>query len=143
MTENQDELINFWAVGSGTGDHTKFFLKNNIWEDGSGKGGNPINKPILDLIKKGDYLVMQSSSAKSTGARSVAKLKAVGKVIGRVKDNYYTFLVAWDSKDPHIYPKDFNGIWYNKTVEPMKADEMLRYARKIAGVKVPEAVPSS
>lgn len=135
MSENQDESVNFWAVGAGTPELTKFFIKNNMWEDASARSGNPVNKPLLDQIKKGDYLLMQTSTGKGTAnSRSLTKLKAVGKVIGRVKDNYYTFLVTWDTKDPHNFPKDFNGIWYSKTIEPTRADEMLRYAKKILGL---------
>jgi len=138
MSEIQDEHANYWAVGSastGARDHTKFFIEKNIWEDASGKTGNPVNKPVLDMIKKGDYLLVQSTSTKATGnTRSVTRLKAVGKVVGRVKDNYYTFLVAWDTRDPSLFPKDFNGIAYGKTIESMKVDEMLRYARKVLGI---------
>ncbi len=145
MDEVQDDITNYWAVGSastGARDHTKFFVENKIWEDASGKTGNPVNKPVLDMIKKGDYLLVQSTSTKGTGTtRSVTKLKAVGKVVGRVKDNYYTFLVAWDTKDPSLFPKDFNGISYGKTIESMKVDEMLRYARKVIGISnVPSQV---
>lgn len=135
MDEIQEDPTNFWAVGStltGTRDHAKFLIKNNLWEDGPGRNGNPVNKPVLDQIKKGDYLLMTSSSTKNgPDKRSVTKLKAVGKVLGRVKDNYYTFLVAWDKSDPANFPKEFNGIWYGKTIESVKVDEMLRYARKI------------
>ncbi len=138
VNEIQGEHANFWAVGSsssGTRDHTKFFVEKNIWEDASGKAGNPVNKPVLDMIKKGDYLLVQTTSTKGTGTtRSVTRLKAVGKVVGRVKDNYYTFLVAWDTRDPSLFPKDFNGISYGKTIESMKVDEMLRYARKVLGI---------
>lgn len=135
MDEIQNDPTNFWAVGStltGTRDHAKFFIKNRLWEDGPGRSGNPVNKPTLDLIKKGDYLLMTSSTTKSgANSRSVTKLKAIGKVIGRVKDNYYTFLVEWDNSDHADLPKEFNGIWYGKTIESVKVDEMLRYARKI------------
>ena len=135
MDELQEEQTNFWAVGStltGSKDHSKFFIDKGIWEDGQGRSGNPINKPALDQIKKGDYLLMKSSSAKNTEPnKSITKLKAVGKVIGRIKDNYFTFRVAWELGEPHTFPKEFKGIWYDKTVEPMKADEMLRFARKI------------
>ena len=132
MTEEQVDITNYWAVGAGTVEHAKFLIKNNLWEDTMAKNGNPANKPILDQIKKGDYLLVQSSSAKNTGDhKTITKLKAVGKVIGRIKDNYYTFLVAWDIKDSFNFPKDFKGVWYSKSIEPMKVDEMLRYARKI------------
>ena len=136
MTETQEELTQFWAVGStsvGNKDFTKFFIDNKLWEDGLAKSGNDINKPLLDQIKKGDYLLMHTSTAKKgkEPSRTKSKLKAIGKVIGRVKDNYYTFFVSWDIKDPAILPKEFNDIWYNKSIESMKVDEMLRYARKL------------
>ncbi len=135
MSDNQEDLTQFWAVGSsltGKKDHTKFFIENNIWEDEAAKNGDPVNKEVLDTIKKGDYLLMKTSSKKESGpGRTFTKLKAVGKVVGRVKDNYYTFFVAWDKRDIHTLPKEFNGIWYSKVVEPVKDDEMLRYARKI------------
>jgi hypothetical protein len=137
MNETQDEIAQFWAVGSSSAskrDHAKFFIENNIWEDGSGKKGDPINKPVLDMIKKGDYLLLQSTSKGKGTNKTIAKLKAVGKVTGRIKDNYYTFFVAWDTRDPGQFPKEFNGIAYDKAIESMKVDEMLRYARKILGL---------
>lgn len=145
MNEIQDEIIQFWAVGSSSAskrDHTKFFVENNIWEDAAGKKGDPVNKPILDMIKKGDYLLLQSSTKGKGANKTMAKLKAVGKVTGRIKDNYYTFFVAWDTKDPHQFPKEFNGIAYDKAVESMRVDEMLRFARKIVGF-APAPVPET
>jgi 5-methylcytosine-specific restriction protein B len=125
----------FWAVGSsfgGTKDYTNFFLSKSIWEDGWGKSGDPVNKPTLDMIKKGDYLLMKSSSTKGTGHKvSFTKLKAVGKITGRVKHNYFTFLVDWNVINRDIFPKDFNGIWYSKTVEAMRNDEMLNFVKRL------------
>jgi hypothetical protein len=130
-----EDHTNYWAVGSssGTKDFSKFFIDNKIWEDALAKGGNDVNKPLLDMIKKGDYLLMHTSTAAKgkSASRTKSKLKAIGKVMGRVKDNYYTFFVSWDVKDAGILPKEFNDIWYNKSIESMRVDEMLRYARKL------------
>lgn len=145
MHDNQDEVAQFWVVGSSAGkrDQTKFFVENNIWEDGSGKKGDPVNKPILDMIKKGDYLLLQTSVKAKGSDRQYAKLKAVGRVTGRIKDNYYTFFVAWETRDPESLPKEFNGIWYSNAIESVKVDEMLRYARKVLGFSFTPALTSS
>ena len=62
MSETQDDLTQFWAVGSSLtskNDHAKFFIENNIWEDEAAKNGDPVNKEVLDTIKKGDYLLIR------------------------------------------------------------------------------------
>ncbi len=139
MIEPQEDSVQFWAIGSttvGNKDLEKFFIENKIWEDGLAKSGNDSNKPFLDKVKKGDYLLMHSSTAKKgkESGRTKSKLKAIGKVIGKVKDNYYTFFVSWKMKDPALLPKEFNDTWYSKNIESMKPDEMLRYAKKITGL---------
>jgi 5-methylcytosine-specific restriction protein B len=121
--------IQFWAVGSsfdGTDDKTKDFITNNYWRDGWGLSNDDRNKEILVQIKKGDILVMKSSSTKGKGhLTSFTKVKAIGKIKGRV--NYYTFLVTW--YDTKSLPKDFDSIWYSKTVEKLREDVLLSYVK--------------
>ncbi|MBP8114445.1 MAG: hypothetical protein KAY50_03750 [Chitinophagaceae bacterium] len=128
----QSDKVEYWAAGSsfgGTRDQTETFIENGIWQDGWGKSGDDKNKQILSLIKKGDYLFMKSSATHGVGHKiSFTKLKAIGEVIGKIKDNYYTFRVKWYVNN---LPKNFDGIWYSNTIEPMRDDEMLKYGKSI------------
>jgi 5-methylcytosine-specific restriction enzyme B len=124
-----DGNIQFWAVGSsfgGTEDQTKDFIKNNYWRDGWGLSGDDRNKDILLQIKKGDILIMKSSATKGVGhATSFTKVKAIGKITG--KANHYTFLVKW--YETKLLPKDFDDIWYSKTIEKLRSDELLKFVK--------------
>jgi 5-methylcytosine-specific restriction protein B len=124
-----EEGVQFWAVGSSFGrteDQTKDFIKNNYWRDGWGLVKDERNKETLMHVKKGDILIMKSSSTKGTDHKlSFTKVKAIGRITG--KANYYTFLVKWFDTNP--FPKDFDSIWYSKTIEKMRADELLEFAK--------------
>ncbi len=135
MSENIDTLelevdkISYWAVGVSLGktsDHSKEFLKNKIWQDGWASMNDERNKDILSQIKKGDYLLMKSSSKKGIGnTLAITKLKGIGRITG--KANYYTFFVNW-LENPAL-PKNFENILYSNPVEMMREDWLLDYAK--------------
>ena len=121
----------FWAVGSSfnnsNDDKTKYFIENKIWFDGYAADDNDRNIKILDKIKKGDILLIKSSSTKGTNHKTTfTKLKAIGIVID--KKNQYTFHIDW--LNTNKLPIDFDNISYRKTIEEMRDDEMLRYAKE-------------
>ena len=121
----------FWAVGSSfnnsNDDKTKFFIENKIWFDGYAADDDDRNIKILDKIKKGDILLIKSSSTKGTNHKTTfTKLKAIGIVID--KKNQYTFHIDW--LNTNKLPIDFDNISYRKTIEEMRDDEMLRYAKE-------------
>ena len=129
----EEDGVQFWAVGSsfgGTEDQTKDFIKNSYWRDGWGLNNDDRNKETLLLVKKGDIIIMKSSSTKGTNHKlSFTKVKAIGRIKG--KANYYTFLVKWF--DGMTFPKDFDGIWYSKTIEKLRPDELLQFAKSFVG----------
>ena len=121
----------FWAVGSSfnnsNDDKTKYFIENKIWFDGYAADDDDRNIKILDKIKKGDILLIKSSSTKGTNHKTTfTKLKAIGIVID--KKNQYTFHIDW--LNTNKLPIDFDNISYRKTIEEMRNDEMLRYAKE-------------
>ena len=121
----------FWAVGSSfnnsNDDKTKYFIENKIWFDGYAADDDDRNIKILDKIKKGDILLIKSSSTKGTNHKTTfTKLKAIGIVID--KKNQYTFHIDW--LNTNNLPIDFDNISYRKTIEEMRDDEMLRYAKE-------------
>ena len=121
----------FWAVGSSfnnsNDDKTKYFIENKIWFDGYAADDDDRNIKILDKIKKGDILLIKSSSTKGKNHKTTfTKLKAIGIVID--KKNQYTFHIDW--LNTNKLPIDFDNISYRKTIEEMRDDEMLRYAKE-------------
>ncbi len=121
----------FWAVGSSfnnsNDDKTKYFIENKIWFDGYAADDDGRNIKILDKIKKGDILLIKSSSTKGINHKTTfTKLKAIGIVID--KKNQYTFHIDW--LNTNKLPIDFDNISYRKTIEEMRDDEMLRYAKE-------------
>lgn len=121
----------FWAVGSSfnnsNDDKTKYFIENKIWFDGYAADDDDRNIKILDKIKKGDILLIKSSSTKGANHKTTfTKLKAIGIVID--KKNQYTFHIDW--LNTNKLPIDFDNISYRKTIEEMRDDEMLRYAKE-------------
>lgn len=121
----------FWAVGSSfnnsNDDKTKYFIENKIWFDGYAADDDDRNIKILDKIKKGDILLIKSSSTKGINHKTTfTKLKAIGIVID--KKNQYTFHIDW--LNTNKLPIDFDNISYRKTIEEMRDDEMLRYAKE-------------
>jgi hypothetical protein len=135
IIETDDEVLDsplgkYWAVGiPGSSDYEEF-LDSGIWYDGYGKVGDERNKNILDRVKVGDVILIKSSSTKGPGRTiSFTKLKGIGIVTS--KEDYYLFNVDWIDSDD--LPKDFDGISYRKTIEPMRDDEMLKFAKSIIG----------
>lgn len=121
----------FWAVGSSfnnsNDDKTKYFIENKIWFDGYAADDDDRNIKILDKIKKGDILLIKSSSTKGKNHKTTfTKLKAIGIVID--KKNQYTFHIDW--LNTNKLPIDFDNISYRKTIEEMRDDEMLKYAKE-------------
>lgn len=121
----------FWAVGSSfnnsNDDKTNYFIENNIWFDGYASDNDYRNIKILDEIKKGDILLIKSSSTKGINHKTTfTKLKAIGTVIE--KKNQYTFHIDW--LNTNKLPIDFDNISYRKTIEKMRDDEMLEYAKE-------------
>ncbi len=121
----------FWAVGSSfnnsNDDKTKYFIENKIWFDGYADDDDDRNIKILDKIKKGDILLIKSSSTKGINHKTTfTKLKAIGIVID--KKNQYTFHIDW--LNTNKLPIDFDNISYRKTIEEMRDDEMLEYAKE-------------
>ncbi len=122
--------MQFWAVGSTHGgeDLTQYFLANGLWYDGYAKGNaDDRNRTLLDSVKVGDILLVKSSSTRGPNhSISFTKLKAIGQVMN--KDTYYSFNIKW--LDVKELPVNFDNIAYRKTIEPMRIDEMLDYAKK-------------
>lgn len=120
----------FWAVGASfnTEDMTEFFINENIWYDGYGVNENDDrNIKELNKIKEGDILLLKSSSTKGANHTiSFTRLKAIGIVVD--KENQYTLNVDWiHICEPYI---DFDNISYRATIEEMRNDEMLEYAKE-------------
>lgn len=122
--------MNYWAVGAAHGntDVSKDFLDKGIWYDGYAEDGDDRNRSALNDVAIGDLILMKSSSTKGTKhSITFTKLKGIGKVIS--KDDYYYFKVKWFKIEE--LPKDFDGISYRKTIEPLREDEMLQFAQII------------
>ena len=122
--------MKYWAVGAahGSTDVSKDFLDQGIWYDGYAEDGDDRNRDTLNEVEIGDMILMKSSSTKGANhSITFTKLKGVGKVIN--KDNYHYFKVKWI--DLYELPKDFDGISYRKTIEPLREDEMLEFAQSI------------
>jgi len=120
----------YWAVGAAfdTDDMTSIFLENSNWYDGYADSGDERNKSVLIQIEIGDVLLMKSSATKGAGhSLTFTKLKAIG-IVDEKKD-YYSFSVRWLFVNE--LPLDFDGISYRKTVEMMRNDNMLLYAKQL------------
>ena len=122
--------ITFWAVGANFDgdDMSSEFINNSTWWDGWADSNDERNRNVLEKMNVGDVLIMKSSSTKGPGhLTTFTKLKTVGIIEERLK--YYSFKVRWlIIKD---LPKDFDGISYRKTIEPMREDEMFNYVKNI------------
>jgi 5-methylcytosine-specific restriction enzyme B len=122
--------MNYWTVGAAHGntDVSKDFLDKGIWYDGYAEDGDDRNRSTLNEVEIGDLILMKSSSTKGANhSITFTKLKGLGKVIS--KKDYHYFKVKWFGIDE--LPKDFNGISYRKTIEPLREDEMLKFALSI------------
>lgn len=119
--------MNYWAVGSsfgGNDDKTKEFIKNKNWFDGKFEHGDNVNQSYLEKIKKGDILVMKSSSTKGKGHKiTFTKVKAIG-IITKVLE-VHKYQVDW--LDNNKLPLDFNGVSYRKIIEPLREDAIMDY----------------
>lgn len=129
--KQNSKLKNFWAVGASfsNGDMTDYFINENIWYDGYGvHDKNDKNIKTLKKVKEGDIFLIKSSSTKGTNHNiSFTRLKAIG-VVTDIEDQY-SFNVDWI--DTNELPIDFDNITYMKTIEKMRDDEMLEYAKNI------------
>ena len=117
----------YWAVGAtfGDSDMSKEFISEGIWYDGWADDGNTKDDAILKEINVGDCLILKSSSTKGPGRQiSFTKIKGIGIVIE--KEEYYSFKMKW--YDIPELPVDFDKIWYSKTVEELRDDNVLEYA---------------
>ena len=120
-------MKNYWAVGAafGADDMSGEFIKKSIWYDGYADDGDKRDDDILKQINVGDCIVMKSSSTKGPGhSISFTKVKGVGIITE--KEDYYSFKVSWLTLGN--LPRDFDGIWYSRTVEGMRDDEILEFA---------------
>jgi DNA polymerase III delta prime subunit len=123
-------IKNYWVVGASFSneDVSQLFLDQKVWYDGYAENDDWRYKPILDKIKSGDVLLMKSSSTKgSNHSLTFTKLKFIGIVIGKEKD--HRFKMNW-LNIPEL-PKDFDGISYRTTIENVRDDELLKYAKSI------------
>ena len=122
----------FWAVGAAFGsenDMSSDFLNKGIWYDGYANDGDERNMTLLNEVQLGDYLVMKSSATKGAGHRtSFTKVKGIGEVIEKV--DYFSFKVNWFLLSE--LPKDFDNIWYSKTIEELRDDNLRAYVKAIA-----------
>ncbi|MDR0953273.1 MAG: AAA family ATPase [Elusimicrobiota bacterium] len=130
ITETQASTteVKYWAVGcTWDGDSKEsHFLEQGIWEDGYGANGNNKYKKELEQVSVGAFLLLKSSSTNGKGHRiSFTKLKKVGKVTAI--NEWYSFSVEW--LDIQGLPKDFDGIYYAKTIEQMRNDKMLQFVK--------------
>ena len=120
-----------WIVGasfSGTKDMTQEFVKNHIWYDGYAENGDLVNKSYLEQVKNGDIIVIKSSSTKGKNhSITFTKVKAIGKITEKTKLHKYK--VDWFENSE--LPKDFDGISYRKTIEPIRNDNILSYIKLI------------
>jgi len=123
-------MINYWSVGAsfGSDDMSREFISKGMWLDGYADDGDERDKDILEQISEGDCLVMKSSSTKGPGhSISFTKIKGVGIITKKV--SYYSFLVNW-LPVPKL-PMDFDGIWYAKTIEPLRNDSIMVFVDNI------------
>ena len=122
----------YWAVGCPREINPDEFINNGYWYDGYANSGNKKYSKALEQIKIGDVFLLKSSSTKGKDHKlSFTKLKAIGIVVEKRTD--YKFGINW-IKDSNL-PKDFNTITYRITIEKMRNDDMLKYAKKIIDEK--------
>jgi len=120
-----------WIVGAsfgGTKDMTQEFVQNNIWYDGYAEEGDLVNKSYLEKVETGDIIVIKSSATKGKNhSITFTKVKAIGRITEKPKLHKYK--VDWFANTE--LPKDFDGISYRKTIEPIRNDDILSYVRLI------------
>jgi 5-methylcytosine-specific restriction protein B len=119
-----------WAVGSNHDgeDVTNFFLKNNVWYDGYAEHGDFKYVNTLKEINVGDILVMKSSATKGINhSITFTKVKGIGKIINKIADHKFEML--WYKNEE--FPKDFDGLSYRKTIEPLRIDSINKYVNSL------------
>lgn len=126
-------LENYWAVGAafgkGDNDVSEEFISNGEWYDGYAfNNGDERNKSYLEKVNVNDVLLIKSSSTKGTNHKtSFTRLKKVGIVTEKI--NYFHFKVKWLNVSE--LPKDFDNIYYGKTIEPLRNDKIYNFIKKI------------
>ena len=127
--KNSEEIgINrqYWAVGCPKKIMPNEFIDNGCWYDGYAKHNDKRYHKTLSQVKIDDVFLLKSSSTKGIDHKlSFTKLKAIGVVLA--KRNDYEFAVSWIQTDE--LPKDFDNITYMKTIEEMRDDAMLSFAK--------------
>jgi hypothetical protein len=123
--------IKYWAVGADwkdNGSQEDRFLQQGIWEDGYGVSSNEKYRKLLEQISVGDILLMKSASTKGSNHKiSFTKLKRIGKVTHI--NSWYSFGVEW--LNIQGLPKDFENVTYRPTIQRMRNDEMLHFAKNM------------
>jgi len=132
--------MNIWAVGSTFGkteDVSGKFLQDGEWYDGHAEKGDDKYRNVLSKIKTNDILVMKSSATKGEKHQtSFTKVKAVGQIISQIAP--HKFKVNWFKiKD---LPKDFDGLWYSQTVEPIREDAIKTFVLKMYTMQEQEKI---
>ena len=124
--------MNYWAVGAAWGsteDVSKEFINKGIWYDGYAENNDDMRyqKKWKD-VRSGDLLIMKSRGNKGqSNSISFTRIKAIGNVIEKIKPHY--FKVDW-----WYVPKqyiDVEGVWYPKTIEPIRNDSLKNEIQKI------------
>ncbi len=122
---------NIWIVGASFGgntDMTQEFINNKIWYDGYADRGDYKNQVYWEKVNIGDILVIKSSSTKGKNhSITFTKVKAIGKIINKIEP--YKFKMNWFNIND--LPKDFDGISYRKTIEPIRNDGLLNFVNSI------------
>jgi len=123
--------MNIWIVGASFGgntDMTQEFIENNIWYDGYAENNDLRNENYLQEVKADDFLIVKSSATKGKNhSITFTKVKAIGKVINKLELHKYK--VDWLNNK--TLPKDFDGVSYRKTIEPIRNDTILEFANQI------------
>jgi len=122
--------MKYWVVGASHNnkDVSKDFLDKGIWFDGYADDGDNRNQSTLKEVIIGDIFLMKSSSTKGKNRKiTFTKLKGIGIVTA--KKNEYSFKIKWLGNKE--LPKDFDGISYRKTIESVRKDKLLIYAKQI------------
>ena len=126
---------NFWAVGFywvSQGDMTQKFLGEGIWIEGFLASGDKKYEKSVKSISVGDYLILKSSATKGAGHKvSFTRMIRIGRVLSKLNES--SFKVDWLNY-PEL-PKDFENLGYRKTIEKMRPDSMLEFAKQLVGEK--------
>ena len=126
---------NYWAVGynwNSSGDMSQKFYEEGVWIEGFLSDGDKRYEKQVKAISVGDYLLMKSSATKGAGHKvSFTRLSRIGRVLAKLND--YSFKVDW--LNYLELPKDFENTGYRKTIEKMRHDDMLEFAKQLVGDK--------